>query len=187
MTRLKITFEVETECDASEVLAAQDEKVGESLDGGHYTQIIVDTDSISVEAMSPILIQMTYSIVTPESAEYGEDSDHGFAEPGGWTYSVIDQDFQNKCKEVGDKKALADATPVPESFDTVADAVEFLASYGPLEPSDSALGPHTWLTQTESSDMDGEILSFHFKHGLNPYEATEQARATEVIAEVLST
>lgn len=192
MSRYRITFEVDTECDASMVLAAFDDRVGKLLDNGYGTEMFVDDDSISVKAMPPILIQMTYSLTTPESAEHGEDADHGFAAPGGWTYSIADESFYERAQRDGDEKALADMTPALESFDTVADAVDFLASYGPFEASDSELGPNTWLTQTSGAqDRDyfekGEekILSFHFHHGTDQDVAIEQALAKQVIAEVL--
>ena len=31
---------------------------------------------------------VTYSIVTPESAEHGDDAEHGFAAPGGWHFAI---------------------------------------------------------------------------------------------------
>lgn len=190
MPRYKITFEVDTEFNTAELLAAFNARVGDDLSKCFTTYAFgetmpIDANSVSIKALPPILIQMTYSLTTLESAEHGEDADHGFAEPGGWTYSIADQAFLYRCEMDGDEKALADATPAPESFDTVADAVDFLAPYGPFEPSDSTVGPNTWLTQTDANDMDGEILSFHFHHGADQDVAIEQALAKQVIAEVL--
>jgi hypothetical protein len=121
--------------------------------------------------MGTIKIQMTYEVVTPESAEDGDFADHGFAEPGGWTYSIADESFEERCKSVGRDQALKDMTPEPEEFDTVAEAVEFLSHYGPFEASCYPLcksgGHDCWVTQADS-DVDYSTgaetrLSFHLE------------------------
>lgn len=118
-----------------------------------------------------IKVQITYSVTTPESAEYGDSHDHGFYGPGGWKYSIADEAFQARCERDGREKALADMTPEPEVFDSVDDAVDYIERYGPFEAS---CGPstcdnsHCWLTQTSPSEdrayfENGEDtrLSFH--------------------------
>lgn len=133
-----------------------------------------------------IKIQMTYQTVTHESAEHGDFADHGFAEPGGWRYSIADDAFQARCEADGRQKALKDMTPEPESFDSVEDAVDFLSGYGPFEPSSwPTVDAHTWLTQSDAIQdrsyfEDGEhtTLSFHV-------EAADPATVVEVLQGVL--
>lgn len=121
--------------------------------------------------MGTIKIQMTYEVVTPESAEDGDFADHGFAEPGGWTYSIADESFEERCEKVGRDQALKDMCPEPEEFDSIGDAVEFLSHYGPFEASCYPLctsgGHDCWLTQADG-DQDystGAVtrLSFHLE------------------------
>lgn len=80
-----------------------------------------------------IKIQMTYSTTTHESAEHGDFADHGFYGPGGWKYSIADEDFYARVERDGREKALADMTPEPESFESVEDAVDFIAGYGSFD------------------------------------------------------
>lgn len=117
--------------------------------------------------MGTIKIQMTFEVVTPESAEYGDFADHGFAEPGGWTYSIADESFSERCDKVGRDQALKDMCPEPEEFEYVDDALEFLSHYGPFEASCWPIceNGHCWLTQADS-DVDYSTgaetrLSFH--------------------------
>jgi hypothetical protein len=114
-----------------------------------------------------IRIQMTYEKTTEESASNGENSDHGFAEPGGYEYSIADQSFHDRCEAIGRDAALAEKRPEPGSFDTINEAISFLEDYGPFEPSSSDLNAHTWLTQSDPDrDMhSGEEtrLSFHLE------------------------
>jgi hypothetical protein len=114
-----------------------------------------------------IKIQITYEKTTPESAEQGDVADHGFAEPGGYEYSIADQAFEERVRPGGREQALKDARPEPEEFSTINDAVSFLQDNGPLEPSSSVPDEHTWLSQIDPS-LDyatGEEtrLSFHLE------------------------
>ena len=131
-----------------------------------------------------IKIQMTFETVTPESAEHGDFADHGFAEPGGWKYSIADDNFQARVAKDGGEQALKDMTPEPLEFESVEDAVEFLTNSGPFEASDSTLSAGTWLTQCSAAqDRDffekGEEtrLSFHI-------ECNDPALVVEVLTEV---
>jgi hypothetical protein len=114
-----------------------------------------------------IKIQITYEKITPESAEQGSVADHGFAEPGGWEYSIADQAFEARCAEVGREQALKEARPEPEEFATINDAVRFLLDNGPLESSSSVLDEHTWLSQIDPgldyATGEETRLSFHLE------------------------
>jgi len=119
-----------------------------------------------------IKVQMTYSLTTPESMEHGDHADHadhGFAEPGGWRYSIADAAFEERAARDGRQKALADMRPEPLVFDTVDDAIEFLVVHGTLEPSCSSPcgNGHCWLTESEGTTdyTTGETvtLSFHLE------------------------
>lgn len=119
--------------------------------------------------MGTIKIQITYDKVSPESAEDGDFSDHGFYGEGGWYFSIADESFEERCNKVGRDQALKDMTPEPDEFDTVAEAVDFLSNYGPFEASCYPLcesgGHDCWVTQADG-DQDystGEVtrLSFH--------------------------
>jgi len=132
-----------------------------------------------------ITIQMTYSTVTPESAEHGDHADHGFAEPGGWRYSIADESFEARCKKDGRDKALKDMTPAPMEFDTVEDAVAELERHGPFEPSSyPTVDAHTWLTGPTVEDRDyyekGESTQYSFH-----VEAADPATVIEVLKGVL--
>ena len=134
-----------------------------------------------------IKIQMTYSTVTPESAEYGDHADHGFAEPGGWRYSIADDAFEARCKRDGREKALADMTPAPMEFDSVEDAVAELERHGPFEPSCLPLcgNGHCWLTGPTVEDRDyyekGESTQYSFH-----VEADDPALVVEVLKAALA-
>ena len=129
-----------------------------------------------------IKIQMTYSTVTPESAEHGDYADHGFAEPGGWRYSVANEAFEERCKRDGRDKALADMTPAPMEFDSVEDAVAELERHGPFEPSSwPTVSEHTWLTGPADEDYStGESTEYSFH-----VEADDPALVIEVLKEAL--
>ena len=115
-----------------------------------------------------ITVQVTYDVTTPESAEHGDHADHGFWAPGGWQFSIADDEFHELCERVGRDQALKDMTPEPETFDNVDDAVDFIASYGPFESSCSlppCANGHCWVTQVDPN-MDYATgadtrLSFH--------------------------
>ena len=122
--------------------------------------------------MTEIEISITYDVTTPESAEHGDTADNGFYGPGGWKYSIADDDFQARVKRVGREQALADMTPEPEVFDSVDDAIAFIERDGPFEPSCSppCSNGHCWLTQLGTSDDpayyergENTRLSFHIK------------------------
>lgn len=186
MPRYTITFEIDTQCSEDLILDAIDENIGQHLDNGLGTEMPLVPRTLAVELSTPILISMTYSTTTPESVEQGDHADHGFAEPGGWQYSIADQRFHDRCKEIGASEALAEMTPKPTEFETIGECADFLKASGPLEPSDSSLGPNTWLTQIEPA-QDAEFfeqghetfLSFHFQD-------TDPQVQSAVLAEVLS-
>ena len=120
-----------------------------------------------------IKISMTFDTVTPESAEDGDTADHGFAEPGGWTYSIADDAFQARVAKDGREKALADMTPAPLEFEDAEEAIEFLSKSGPFEASCSPVcdNGHCWLTQADGDEdfSTGAVtrLSFHLE-GVSP-------------------
>jgi hypothetical protein len=123
--------------------------------------------------MGTIKIQMTYDVVSPESAEHGDFADHGFYGPGGWQYSIADEEFQARCERVGREQALKDMTPEPEVVDSVEDAIDYIANYGPFEPScyPPCDNGHCWLTQSDG-DTDystGEVtrLALHIDGASN--------------------
>jgi len=114
-----------------------------------------------------IEIQMTYDVITPESAEEGDVHDHGFAEPGGWRYSIRDDSFQERVEKVGRSQALRDMTPEPAVFSNVGEAIEYISKYrGGLAPSFSpGFHPGIWYTEYDP-DLDYATgaetrLSFH--------------------------
>jgi hypothetical protein len=120
-----------------------------------------------------IKISMTFETVTPESAEDGDVADHGFAEPGGWEYSIYDDAFQARVAKDGRDQALKDMTPEPLEFEDVEEAVDFLQGYGSFETSCSPVcdNGHCWLTQADT-DKDFSTgaetrLSFHLE-GVTP-------------------
>lgn len=92
-----------------------------------------------------IKVSITYDVTTPESAEHGDHADHGFCGPGGWKYSIADDDFQERVKLVGRYQALEDMTPKPFTFDSIDEAVAFIKCDGPFESGGE------WLTQTSPS------------------------------------
>lgn len=92
-----------------------------------------------------IKVQITYDVSTPESDEHGGTADHGFCGPGGWKYSIADDDFRERVKLVGGHQALVDMTPAPQVFESIADAVAFIKCDGPFESCGE------WLTQTSPS------------------------------------
>ncbi len=125
-----------------------------------------------------IKIRMTYETVTPESAEDGDFADHGFAQPGGWHFSIADDAFHEREKRDGREKALRDMTPEPMEFESVEDAIDELERYGSFEASTHPLPRltdgylrHCWLTQCDSDENyeTGESLrySFHLESGTN--------------------
>ncbi len=123
-----------------------------------------------------IQVTITYDVTTPESVEHGDTADHGFYGPGGWKYSIADDDFQARVKRVGRQQALADMSPTPEIFDSVNDAVAFIERDGPFEAScyPPCSNGHCWLTQTDTSDDrayyergEDTRLSYHIEVGLS--------------------
>jgi hypothetical protein len=114
-------------------------------------------------ARKVIEIQMTYDIVTPESAANGDFEDHGFAEPRGRLYSTADKHFDNLVCYIGYEEALKQMTPEPERFSDLDEAVNFLSNYEPLEPSSSHFHEGVWYTQVESEDFrTGKSMTFSF-------------------------
>lgn len=113
-------------------------------------------------------IQICYEIITPESAEYGEAADHGFYGPGGWTFSITDDEFNALADRVGHTEAVKQMTPEPSVFGSVEDVINFLNQYGPFEASSHPVIHYRgiWLIQSSPSvdyATGEEIrLSFHF-------------------------
>lgn len=112
--------------------------------------------------MATIKISMTYDRTTPESAEQGDHSDHGWYEPGGWYFSICDEHYQALEAKVGRQQALADMTPDPAVFDSaeyedLAELIEAAADYmcdkGGLETSGYPYQPGDWYT-TVDPDVD---------------------------------
>lgn len=132
-----------------------------------------------IQSMS-IKVSITYEVVSPESAEHGESADHGFYGPGGWRYSLVDDEFQSLVSEVGHTEAVRKMTPAPEEFEGVEEAIAFLSEYGPFEASCYPPQAGCWLTQADA-DIDystGEEtrLSFHLE-GVSPEQHMEIVRA----------
>jgi len=130
-------------------------------------------------SMSTIKVQITYDLVTAESAEHGEAADHGFYAAGGWTYSIVDDAFEALAAKVGREQARADMRPEREEYDSIEEVVDALEGYGPFESSCSPVcrNGHCWVTQVQSSDdIDKPRLSFHIT-----------ADDNEVQAEIVST
>jgi hypothetical protein len=107
-----------------------------------------------------IKVCMTYDTVTPESAAEGDHADHGFTEPGGWRYSIADDRFFEREKEIGRQEALAEQVPKPELFDTVEEAADFIADYG-VEPS----GYPGWYAGLWYTQVDCEHDRDYFEKG----------------------
>ncbi len=133
-----------------------------------------------------IQVTITYDTTTPESAEHGDTADNGFYGPGGWKYSIADDDFQARVERVGRQQALKDMSPGPEIFESVEQAVAFIERNGPFEASCSPLcdNGHCWLTQSSVNETreyfetgEDTRLSYHVKVGVS----TDPAVALEVI------
>jgi hypothetical protein len=127
-----------------------------------------------------IKVQITYSVTTPESAEHGDHADHGFYGPGGWKYSIADEDFQARVKRDGRDKAIADMTPEQEVFESVDDAVEFISHAGPFEAS--VCGESCTLSQVDPSGDRayyelGEDTRLDYHVEATPAAITEIVRA----------
>ncbi len=108
-------------------------------------------------------IEVTYDIVTEESAEYGDFAEHGWANPpdtypienGDWQAAYEDSDQPVWSEEDWDPDAL-------EAEDVLEDAANFIAEYGPVEPSGHPFQPGDWYTQVDG-DIDEPRYSFHLK------------------------
>jgi len=98
-------------------------------------------------------VQLTYEVVTEESAEHGTSADHGFYEPGGWRYSIADDKFEERAREIGRLEALREMTPEPMEFDNVDGLVSAVECYGPFEAS-SYPNPTIGDRLTGAEDMD---------------------------------
>jgi len=138
--------------------------------------------------MSNIKIQITFETTTPESVEDGDFSDHGFYGPGGWKYSIDNEDFQARVERDGIKKALADMTPEPEEFDSVDDAVKFIRRDGPFEASCSPIctsNHDCWIFQTEGT-RDRDYFEKGEETRLNYHIEADMATRNEIIEAVLA-
>jgi hypothetical protein len=128
-----------------------------------------------------IKIQMCYETVTPESAEVGDLADHGFAEPGGWRYSIADESFRGRCKRDGQEKALADMAPAPMEFSTVGEAVSELRRHGPFESS-------SWPEAAPDAYLIGPVVedsSYYEKGESTRYSFHIEADDPNTVVEVL--
>ena len=125
-----------------------------------------------------IKVSITYSVTTPESAEHGDNADHGFYGPGGWKYSIADEDFQARVERVGREQALKDMTPEPELFDSVEDAIAFIERDGPFEAFQC--GEACTLAQTSPSN-DRAFFERGEDTRLDYHVEAEPAVITEIV------
>ena len=102
-----------------------------------------------------LTIQITYDIVTEESAEHGDFEEHGFYSAGGYTHPICGEDFEKRCEEIGREKAIEEQTPDPIVCEDINDAISIIEGYGPVEGN-------SWLTQADS-EYDEPRLSFHLE------------------------
>lgn len=112
----------------------------------------------------------TYDVVTPESAENGDTSDHGFASPDGWTFSLNDPEVAKDTEE------NPELYWVPVSPGDVRDAVQWAQEYGCTRDN----GDGSFYSEDPSVDYaTGEETSYaiHFR-GFSP-------RALHIIANEL--
>ena len=72
-------------------------------------------------------ISYTYDVVTPESAEQGDTADHGFCEPGGWEYSLLDPATE------ADVDAHPECYWVPVSKRSVREGIAAACDWGCVE------------------------------------------------------
>lgn len=113
-----------------------------------------------------LAIHMTYErYYYPAEEEVDEpERDHGFYEPGGWYYSIVDEAFQQLVEKVGRQRALEDMSPEPARFNRLDEAIEYVTSHGGLEPSSSP-GWYSgmWYTTVEDDwDSYGDVVHYSF-------------------------
>jgi hypothetical protein len=95
---------------------------------------------------------MTYQVVTPESAEYGDVAEYGWALPGGWRFALEDEDGRHD-------DVLRDVQDNPDSYtaaDTVHDLVDLARDLGFYSDGSD------WLTTEPEQDYaTGEETTYH--------------------------
>ena len=115
-------------------------------------------------------ILRTYQVVTPESAEHGETSEHGYADFSGNHFPML----QGKTDFDFDPNLIGyDCTE--DSDDTSVDIVcECLLSQG-VEPSASFFHPNVWYAgypETDYRDGSDTTYSYHL-YGFSEAEQLE--------------
>lgn len=100
-------------------------------------------------------IRISYSIVTPESAEMGDAAEHGWVNEEGEEMDPDEYDFA-------------------EGITAAQKATKFLNDSGAIHPSSSHFHPGVWYSAQGEMDTDGntEERSFHL-HGFTPEEEQE--------------
>lgn len=112
-----------------------------------------------------LAIHMTYERISWVSDEDEEpERDIGFYEPGGWYYSITDEDFQKRVAEIGQQAAVEEMSPEPARFRRLDEAFEYVSGRGTLEPSSSpGWHPGLWYTTSERDwDSYGNEVRYSF-------------------------
>lgn len=94
-------------------------------------------------------IMVTYSIVTPESAEQGDTADNGYIDVPTGKYLSMNTQRDKAMKARG------------QSVRTVEAAAEFILGHGVPEPSSSAYHRDVWYSVIDDNPDESEERSFH--------------------------
>lgn len=118
-------------------------------------------------------IAYTYSTITEESARDGDYADHGYAAPGGWQFSMLEESVR------ADVEANPDEYSRPWKPGDLREAITFAREKGCTEP-DNTYREARWFSSTDP-DVDyhtGEdtYYSVHF-NGFSPATMRRIARA----------
>ena len=108
-------------------------------------------------------ISMTYDIVTPESAEYGDVAETGFAAPGGWTFPVRDEDGEvMSARKAGEGQPVWDETDVDEDEDVLEEAARFITQYGGVNAGGGPTSDSYYTMDSEEDFQTGARKSYGF-------------------------
>jgi hypothetical protein len=109
-----------------------------------------------------VAIHMTYETITPESAAEGEWADHGFYEPGGWYYSIADENFEALEAKVGRQKALEEMSPEPARFTRLDEVVDYMGDKGALIHSGTVRYECYTTLEEANFDVEGNEVRYSF-------------------------